>query len=365
MLSAASGVGGSERVAFQIARGVMARGHSVRGLVRAPVADAGLLDWYRDATIPVEASPSLKALSLVRLLPSMRALARQVRGWAPAVANLHNPGNTILFTDVLALRRAGVRRVIASAHHPIDPATLPRSWRLSTRLAARRADAVVVTSPVLEETMLQMGVPAAKLVTIPLGVSVPVDPPCREAARKSLGLAPDSFLVGSMARLEPFKRIDELVRACAASSAFMKRGYLVVAGDGPERARLETEAQARLPGRFRFLGTITETETFYAALDLFALPSELEGFGLVYAEAAMLGVPSIGCDAGGTRYAIQDRETGVLLPKAELGRLSTELEALMNTPDELRRLGENARLRAYDQFDEAKMIAAYAKLLEL
>ena len=140
-----------------------------------------------------------------------------------------------------------------------------------------------------------------------------------------------------------FKRMDAVIRACASIPAFKQSGFLLLAGGGDEETNWKQLAEQLIPGRYRFLGQLPDPSAFYAALDLFALPSELEGFGLVYPEAGLAGVPSVGSDAGGAPYAIQNGKTGFLLPVNEPERVREMIESGLRDPSQIHEMGQAAK----------------------
>jgi glycosyltransferase involved in cell wall biosynthesis len=100
-------------------------------------------------------------------------------------------------------------------------------------------------------------------------------------------------------------------------------------------------------------------EEVYAASDVFALPSSEEGFGLVYLEAAWHGVPSIGCDVGGVRYAIAHDETGLVTELHNADALTGALRRFRDDPEWTAQLGTAARTRVERDFDPARMAEAH------
>ncbi len=365
VISASSGVGKCERVAFQIAKHLHDRGHRVQTLIKAPVQKRELLSWYSKEQIPIALSQHIKPLKPGGTFTSMLALAMKIQRCAPKAVSLHNPDNTISWTDVAACRLAGVKKVIVSVHHPMDAELISRKWQRSTKIAANYADFVAVTSPALEASLLEIGVSDKKVVVIPLGIEVPDGGPDRARARALLKIPKDAFIVGSMAKLSPEKRFDQLIRACAASKEFKKSGHLVIGGDGVERPRLQPLAEKLLPVQHTFLGRVADPAQFFSALDLFILLSENEGFGLVYTEAGAYGVPSIGCDTGGTRFAILEGETGFLVPVNEPEQMTTKLDFVMQDAMIRHQLGANAKAFAEKNFGMKKMVDAYEKILGL
>jgi glycosyltransferase involved in cell wall biosynthesis len=97
----------------------------------------------------------------------------------------------------------------------------------------------------------------------------------------------------------------------------------------------------------------------YAAADVFVLPSYLEGFGLVYAEAAMHGVPSIGADVGSVPEVVKHGETGLIVPPAQPDALAAAILSLRDNGALCSQLGANARARAHAEFTEPLVADRY------
>lgn len=124
----------------------------------------------------------------------------------------------------------------------------------------------------------------------------------RLAARQKLGVADGDFLILAVRRLDPRMGLGNLVDAFARIAASHPRAKLWIAGRGTQQSDLENRiAAAHLTGRARLLGFVDEAElpAHYAAADLVVMPSlDLEGFGLVTAEAMACGTPVIASRTG-------------------------------------------------------------------
>ena len=135
-----------------------------------------------------------------------------------------------------------------------------------------------------------------------------------EDARRTLGIPPESFVVGYVGRLADVKRVDRLLRAAAVAAQETDIIVLIV-GDGPERSRLASCcAHLGIQDRVRFVGFQLDLGPFYSAMDAFCLPSRGEAFGLVVLEAMSAGLPVLGFrDAGGGREVIEASSCGRLV----------------------------------------------------
>jgi glycosyltransferase involved in cell wall biosynthesis len=232
-----------------------------------------------------------------------------------------------------------------------------------TRFAAGLADAVVAITGATQALLEEAGVDPRKIHLIPCGIRAPERMPSRAEARSQLGLPSNAFVIATLANLVPRKGIGKLVEATALLRRRNPELLLVIGGDGPERSGLEQLARELLGDKCIFLGSLTgDTSDFYAAADVFVLPSYHEGLPLVYLEAALHGLPSIGTDVGGTREAIIDQVTGILIRPGDANSIAEALERLHGDSELRRRLGSEARYRASNQYTETVMAERYSTL---
>lgn len=142
---------------------------------------------------------------------------------------------------------------------------------------------------------------------------------------------------------------------------------IVLAGDGPERAALESMAAGLPSDQVRFLGQVTEAEKFalIRACRALVLPSHLrsEAFGMVLVEAAMLGKPMISCEMGtGTSFVNAHDETGLVVPPADPVELAGAMSCMERDDALVHRYGESARRRYESLFSGEALGQAYTDL---
>lgn len=360
LLSTTSKIGGTEQLVLNLAQGMRRLNCDVQTVLAEDDDVGATLAWFEREGVRASASPAVLTIYRPHTLRSLLHLRRLVRQSGAVTVNIQYGGSHFSFKDVAAIRAAGAKCVVSVQHANRIEAL---RHRFMTRLGAHLANAIVVSTEAAKEVLLEAKVPEGRIHVIPPSVKPPSKRRSREEARRRLGLAPDDFVVGCLARLTPEKGIAELIEAVAQVPDGNARLRLVVAGTGPATGELRERAAAHLPGRALFLGRIENSGDLYAACDVFALPSHMEGFGLVFIEAAYYGVPSIGTRVGGVPFAIQDGDTGLLVDLFDIEGLTRAIAQLRDDPALLKRLGEAARTRAEREFSGRAMAERYRRVL--
>jgi glycosyltransferase involved in cell wall biosynthesis len=140
-------------------------------------------------------------------------------------------------------------------------------------------------------------------------------------------------------------------------------GERLATDHGEDLTPLFTAATAT--GRVRRLGYRTDVAALLAAADIFTLPSHFEGLPMSVIEAMLTGLPVVATDIRGPREQVVDGETGFLVPPAAIAPLATALNRLAADPALRAAMGDAARRRALDRYDEAQIVARTLDLLGL
>jgi phosphatidylinositol alpha-1,6-mannosyltransferase len=191
--------------------------------------------------------------------------------------------------------------------------------------------------------------------------------PTRSDARRVIGLPENAFVLLAVSRHVQRKGLDRLVE----TMGFLpKEISLVIIGDGPDRGRIETLSW-RFRDRVRLLTAATDLERnlWYAAADVFILPvreepADVEGFGIVFLEAALAGLPVIAGKSGGTPEAIVDGVTGLLVDPHNPREIAEAVKALYDRPDIGRQFGDAGKLRAERDFRWEDRAQRFRQILE-
>jgi glycosyltransferase involved in cell wall biosynthesis len=184
--------------------------------------------------------------------------------------------------------------------------------------------------------------------------------------RAKLDVPADASVVSCIARFRPEKAHDLLVRAFAQASRDVRDSYLLLAGDGPTRDAVERlVAELGLQARVKFLGPVKDVRSLLAASDVTVLSSTaVETFSMAMLESMAMGVPLVATDMGGTREAVVEGETGLIVAPNDVDALARGLVRIL-ADDALRAsLGRNARALVEKRFTQDLMVRETAGIVE-
>ena len=239
-----------------------------------------------------------------------------------------------------------------------------RNWR--TRLIYERfTKCAVAISPAVSACLIDAGVRPERVRLIYDAVDATRLQPSvgREPTRAALGAGPDDRVLLTLAALIHRKGLDVLLDALAQLRAAGLRPLLWIAGDGPERAALGTQAERLgLREQVRFLAARSDAADLLAACDLFVLPSRREGLGVAALEAMAAGRAVVCSAVGGLQHAVVDGRTGLLFPPGDAHALSRTLARLLQNDDLRTRLGQAGPARIGEGFLAEQMVDAYQQL---
>jgi glycosyltransferase involved in cell wall biosynthesis len=204
------------------------------------------------------------------------------------------------------------------------------------RWLLHQADTVFVQTPTEREAALALGVDASRVILQGLGVDADE---CtggdRATARRRWQLPHDAMVVGHLANQSWEKGTNDLVQALEILWRRQRPVHLLLAG--PQMPNYVTFWRAFASRSPEFvhkwvhpLGPLSETERrdFFASIDVFALPSRAESFGLVLLEAWANGVPNVAYRAGGVADVIRHEQDGLLVPCGNIEGLADALDRL-------------------------------------
>lgn len=144
----------------------------------------------------------------------------------------------------------------------------------------------------------------------------------------------------------------------------IKNKFKVIIGGGGELLTkcLELVNTYNLKSLITFEGWVEDKSKFFNAIDILCMPSKWEAFGLVFVEAAYFKIPSVSSDVEGIPEVVKHNETGLIFKDGDLSNAATHLTNLINNPDLINKLGENARISAMKNFSVDKMVDSYKEI---
>ena len=237
--------------------------------------------------------------------------------------------------------------------------------------ACSRANAVFAVSR-YTAARVRPAVPAdVPLVILPPGVDTDrfrPDSSGREVReRYDLDEAPVAVCIS---RMVTRKGQDVLIRGWRQVLRRVPEARLLLVGDGPSRPRLEAlAAEQGVAWSVIFAGEVSEgaLPSFYAAGDIFAMPCrsrkaglEVEGFGIVFLEAAAMGLPVVAGNSGGAAEAVEEGETGLVVDGREVDAVARAVTELLEDPARAATMGKSGRLRVEEDFAWPRVIERLA-----
>ncbi len=221
----------------------------------------------------------------------------------------------------------------------------------------RRFDALVAYSSAGAEQFIAAGCSPGLVFIAPNAVTCrPVEPPPRRPPVYRDG-RPSILFVG---RLQARKRVDALLRACAALPPGLQP-RLVIVGDGPARPEFEAVARQVYPSaEFPGARTGSELDPYYAAADLFVLPGT---GGLAVQQAMASGLPVMVAEGDGTQSDLVRPGNGWLLPPGDDHALAARLAEALSDPARLRQMGNVSFHIVRDEVNIERMVDVFEEVI--
>lgn len=327
----------------------------------------GALQWVPDsvdltrADLPSRSGP----------LATVRGLRRLLQERRPQLLCTYNWGS---FDAVLAARWNGQRAHVhhEDGFHAAEASAQHKRRVWARRLALRRISGLAVPSEKLSQlASASWRLPEDKVHWIPNGVDTDRFRPDAEAAdlRQEIGVEADAWVIGAVGRLNPVKRFDRLIRACARLAKQDRPIHLWIAGQGDQRRELEALAVEHRPpgGRVHFLGYRSDLEPLYRSFDAFVISSDSEQQPVSQLEAMASGVPLVATAVGDVPGTLPEQGRSLLVDLGDddvEGALAAQLDRLLASASLREELAQLGRARVLEQYSRATMLEAYRRLYD-
>lgn len=315
----------------------------------------GLLAWHR----PTRERWVAGVEQAWRIRPNVNRLVHELRQGGYDLLYMNNQPRSNI-EGYLAAEAAGLPVV---QHCRIEPVMDAVTVRLVNRVASK----VIGVSNGVVDALLQAGVDPAKCLPVFNGIDPDQVLPDGQEVRKQYGIGEHEVVFGAVGSLIERKGIRYVLEAASKLNVTETAFRLLLVGDGPQRAELQTLAeQLGIAERVVFTGFQPAPLLFVAAMDVCMLASQSEGLPRVLLEAMLLGKPTIASNIVGSRELVADQQSGLLVPYADSHALFLAMQQLLSEPQCRRRLGEQGRaivtrkytIRAYVDGVERVLAAA-------
>lgn len=186
----------------------------------------------------------------------------------------------------------------------------------------------------------------------------------RDDVRRSLEVSDKTLLFLFLGRLNRDKGVPELIEAFSSLAEELPNICLAIIGPDEQNLMPELKILAKKQlSKIHFQGFTDKPENFFAAADVFVLPSHREGFGTSVIEAAALEVPAIGSRIYGLEDAIEDGVTGLLFSRGKVADLRRAMQEMALSDANRLRMGKAARERVVRDFDSVLVTGKFVNFL--
>jgi glycosyltransferase involved in cell wall biosynthesis len=272
-------------------------------------------------------------------------LRRLIAQEKPDLVHIHSRRGADLWGGLAALS-CGVPCVLSRrVDNPESP------WMVAARYPLY--DHVVTISEGIRQVLLAEGLPNAKTSCVRSAINV--RPYLREydkpAYRASLGLAPDTPLIGTVAQLIPRKGHRHLLASLRDVLPRHPDLQVLIFGRGPMECELrQAIVDQGLEQNVRMMGFVDDLPAVLGCLDVLAHPADMEGLGVSLLQASAAQVPIVASRAGGIPEAVRDGETGLLITPGDVAELGVALNRLLDDAPLRQRMGQAGRIMMLRDF---------------
>jgi len=313
----------------------------------------------------------VRALAMMRSVPNplaIRRIAKILRRSRPNIVHTWMYHANLI--GGLAARAAGIPVIWGIHHSKVDPQDTKRftvwtvracAW-FSKQLPAR----IICCANSSELAHIQLGYDPQKMEVIYNGIDSELfrpQPEARLALRSSLGLPPESLLIGMAGRLHRHKDHRTFFAAARLLRKQLPDVHFVLCGEGilADNPKLAAEIADGLEGHCHLIGLQREMPAFYAGLDIAANSSLSEAFPLAVGEAMACGIPCVVTEVGDSPAMVS--ETGRIVPPREPALMASAWRQLIEDGPEVRQnLGSSARERVITHFSVTQFAQRYQSL---
>jgi glycosyltransferase involved in cell wall biosynthesis len=319
------------------------------------------------AGIPLEIIKEHHRFDL-KVIPQLSRIAEKV---APDIIQTHSvKSHFLLWLSGLQRRH----KWVAFHHGYTNTDWKVRAYNQLDRGSLRRAERVVTMNRNFSQELMTQGVSAAKISVLHNSIHPDwlgeINEDDTKALKTGLKIAADEKMILTVGRLSQEKGMSDLVEAVwhlrKARPDF--KAKFVIVGDGPEKANLiSLTARRKILNAFIFTGQLNDVRPYFAAADLYLLPSHTEGSPNALLEAMTAQLPIIATNVGGVPEIITHREHGLLVAPHHPSAMATSICELIDHPEFAAQLAMKARSKIMNHYSPEirfqKLVEVYRQIL--
>lgn len=356
-------IGGAERQLLMLMQGLDRTRY--RPHVVCLDGEGSLIDDYREAAESCLVLNRKKAFDL----RALKTLCAHIKTLQPAlvhtwlyIANLYGSVATRLSVDVpLIVSQRGLG---------IDPQhSTFKIWqmRIFNRLIAKLCDRLLVNAKAVTEPMYEVGYRPEKTQVIynGLNLDIHITPQQQNDLRVELNIQPDETILAAIARIDPKKDLETMLRAFAIVHNQNNKTRLLIAGGGFPKYQKKLEKLAEelgIQNNVTFLGFRNDPQVILSICDISLLSSLTEGLPNAILESMALGKPVVATEVGGIPELITDGEHGYLVPSGDYEQFACSI--LNINPERAQEMGLAGKEKAHQQFGQQAMVAHTAAVYD-
>ncbi len=355
-LISSRGFYGAERVTLDLCKGLKRKGHEpIIGVIRnSRNPHLEVAEEAKNTSIDVVIFPCEGRLD-VRLIFRMRRYASENR-----INLVHCHGYKSNFYGLLA-RPKGIP-IVATNHNWLASRWRLRVYRRFDSLVMRFFTRMVAVSKDVEKEMRRYGVPGEKVRVIDNGIDVTRfnETMLPAAIREEFGIKKGVTVIGTVGNLGAEKGHGYLLEA--AKGVATESMKLIIVGDGPLRAHLEKEvSRLGLGDKVIFTGFRKDIPNLLSAMDIFVLPSVIEGLPMVLLEAMAAGKAVVATRVGAVPKVVHNGN-GILVEPRDVPGLQNAISSLLTSEEKRRRYASAGQDTVRQHFSSERMSLEYIDL---
>ena len=248
---------------------------------------------------------------------------------------------------------------------------------MAEKVTCKLATHILAVSPSLREKVLEEDLcPPDKISILAAGTACGVDlerfsrtqvsQDKVEDIRRDLGIKKSDLVIGFVGRMTPEKGVHTLIQSFVNIEKNREVSLLLVGEHDTVRESICPEISNLMNSNHKIYmsGHQADPIPFYAAMDIFVMPTRREGFGMTFIEANAMGLPVIGCRVTGCIDAVDEGKTGLLVEVDNEEALTNAIYQLIDEPELRAQLGRTGKKRVSELFDSELLVCEHAKLYE-